>query len=156
MNVVTLRLGGEMMALPAECLREILEPVPVTRVPQAGPFAPGLINVRGAVVPLADLRVALGMQPEAATEDTRMLVLDVPLASGTGTVAILADKVLDVTEMDMSKLDAIPGVGVRWPPEFLLGIGKWHGEFVALPDLEKIFMSGAAQGAAATALEEGN
>lgn len=58
-DILTFRLGSEKLALPAEYLREILEMVPITRVPQSGTFATGLINVRGVVVPLADLRVAL-------------------------------------------------------------------------------------------------
>lgn len=66
-DILTFRLGSEKLALPAELLREILEMVPVTRVPQAGTFATGLINVRGVVVPLADLRVALRIPRSAAT-----------------------------------------------------------------------------------------
>ncbi|EEW24141.1 chemotaxis protein CheW [Rhodobacter ferrooxidans] len=154
-NVVTLRLGGETMALPADCLREILEPVAVTRVPRAGAFVGGLINVRGAVVPLADLRVAFGMALTEATPDTRMLVLEVPVAGETVVVAILADKVHDVTAFDPATLEPIPAVGTRWPPEFVRGIGKWQDGFVILPDLERIFSQGAAQGAATGLVEEG-
>lgn len=156
MNVVTLMLGTEMMAIPAECLREILEPVPITRVPQAGKFAAGLINVRGAVVPLTDLRVALGVTIDPATEDTRMLVLEVPLGGAMGVVAILADKVLDVTELDTSNIEAIPSVGVRWPPDFLRGMTKLNEEFVALPDLETIFAASATIGVVAGATDEGH
>ncbi|WP_248633523.1 chemotaxis protein CheW [Cereibacter changlensis] len=99
------------MAIPAECLREILEPVPVTRVPQAGSFIGGLINVRGVVVPLADLRVTFGMTLTEATPDTRMLVLELPIAGDEVVVAILADKVHDVTGLDTSTLEPIPPRG---------------------------------------------
>lgn len=155
MDVVTLRLGGELMAIPADCLREILEPVPVTRVPQAGSFVSGLINVRGVVVPLADLRVTFGMAQTEATPDTRMLVLELPVAGSVITVAILADKVHDVTGLDPTTLEPIPAVGTRWPPDCVRGIGKWQGGFMILPDLERIFSQGVLRGAAPAMAEEG-
>jgi purine-binding chemotaxis protein CheW len=149
MNVVTMRLGEELTAIPAGCLREILEPVPVTRVPNADAFAPGLINVRGVVVPLADLRVALGIGHSADTEDTRMLVLDVPVKGEDVTVAIIANKVHDVTALDIGNMEDIPNIGMRWPPEFVRGISKWQEEFVLMPDLEAIFSQMIAKGASA-------
>lgn len=87
-DILTFRLGSEKLALPAEYLREILEVVPITRVPQSGKFATGLINVRGVVVPLADLRVALRIPRSPATEDTRILVLDVRVGDEKSTVAV--------------------------------------------------------------------
>lgn len=157
MDVVTLQLGGETMAIPAELLREILEPVPVTRVPKAGAFAAGLINVRGAVVPLTDLRVPLGMPVTPATADTRMLVLDLVLDGGAVTVAMLADRVHDVTGIATANIEEIPSVGMTWPPGFVKGIAKWRGEFVLLPDLEKVFSQEIAAGSAmAGSLEEGH
>ena len=70
MNALTIRLQDEMFALEATHVREILDPVPITRVPNAGDFVGGLINVRGSVVPLADLRVSFGMErPPATVED---------------------------------------------------------------------------------------
>lgn len=149
MNVVTMRLGEELTAIPTSCLREILEPVPVTRVPNADGFAPGLINVRGVVVPLADLRVSLGIARTEATEDTRMLVLDVPVKDESITVAVIANKVHDVMTLDVEGMETIPNIGMRWPPEFVKGISKWQEEFVLMPDLEAIFSQMFAKGATA-------
>ncbi len=154
-NMVTMRLGGEVMAIPADGLREILEPVPVTRVPTAHGFSAGMVNVRGSVVPLADLKVAFGMEPTEPTADTRFLVLDVRVKGEDITVGIIADKVHDVVEMDQATLEEIPGVGLKWPPEFIRGIGKWQGEFVLLPDLETVFSQAIARGASAGSVEEG-
>lgn len=138
-DVVTLRLGGELLAFAASDLHEILEPSAVTRVPNAGEFVFGLINVRGTVVPLADLRVAFGMAPAAPTEDTRMVVLDVALEAGPVTVAVLADKVLDVSRLDVGSLEHMPAVGLNWPPDYVRGIGQRDDDFVILPDLPAIF-----------------
>lgn len=145
LDVVTLRLGNERMAIPTELLREILEPVPVTRVPTAGRFARGLVNVRGSVVPLADLRVPFGMPPAEETQDTRFLVLDVAAGDGLMTVAITADKVESVTLLDTADIAPIPKVGTLWPPEYTRGIGKMGGDFVLLPDLHRIFQDFSAQ-----------
>ncbi len=154
-NMVTMRLSGEVMAIPADCLREILEPVPVTRVPTADRFSAGMVNVRGSVVPLADLKVAFGMEPTAPSEDTRFLVLDVRVKGEDITVGIIADKVHDVVEMDRASLEDIPDVGMKWPPEFISGIGKWQDEFVLLPDLEKVFSQAIARDASAGWVDEG-
>jgi len=149
MQVVTLTLSGETLAIPTRMLHEILEPVPVTRVPRAGRFAAGLINVRGAVIPLTDLRVALGMHVAEPDEHTRMLVLDVPVAGEDTTTAILADRVLDVTEIDDAAVGDIPEVGMKWPPEFLAGIARTAAGFVILPDVERIYAASLGNGAGA-------
>ncbi|MCF3932955.1 chemotaxis protein CheW [Acuticoccus sp. M5D2P5] len=154
MNVVTMRLGGEIMAIPTDCLREILEPVPVTRVPRAGAFSNSLINVRGAVVPLADLRVAFAMGIEPATMDTRMVVLDVPIGGESITVAIIADKVHDVSHFDPAGIEDLPAVGHAWPPDFIRGIGKWQNDFVILPDLETVFSQAVQNHAPAASLSD--
>lgn len=141
LDVVTLRLGGEVLAIPATALREVLEPVPITRVPQADEFSAGMINVRGTVVPLADLRVTFGMPRPAPDEHTRILVLELELAGSASVVGILADSVHEVTQIDRATLELVPAVGTRWPPQFVSAIGKWEGGFVMLPDLEAIFAS---------------
>lgn len=153
-NMVTLQLGGQVMAVPAQGLREILEPVPVTRMPTANRFSVGLVNVRGSVVPLADLKVPFAMQPTPPTDDTRFLVLDVHVRGEEMTVAVVADKVHDVIEMETTAQEDIPAVGMKWPPEYVRGIGKWQGEFVILPDLETVFTHAIARSAVAGMSEE--
>lgn len=147
-DVLTLRLGGETMAVPAECLREILEPVEVTRVPNAENFAAGLINVRGSVVPLADLRVAFRIPADSGTEDTRMVVLEVRLKGAPMVVAILADKVHEVVSLEFDENEELPPVGLSWPPEYVRGICNWRGDFVLLPNLETVFSRAVSRGAA--------
>ena len=138
-DLVTFRLGGEICAVPASQLREVLEPVTVTRVPGAAEFVAGLINVRGTVVPLSDLRVPLGMPREAAGEQARIMVMDIPLSDRTCVVGILADAVHDVTRLDPEKCEKVPTVGARWPARFISGVGRWKGDLVTLPDLGAIF-----------------
>ncbi|KAA9008008.1 chemotaxis protein CheW [Histidinibacterium aquaticum] len=138
-NVVTFDLCGEVLAVPASQLREVLEPVRVTRVPGAPPFVAELVNVRGAVVPLADLRVPLKMPPGADGPEARILVLEIPLDGQEMVVGIRADTVHEVTRIGPADLEEIPTVGSRWPPRFVAAIGRWRGHFVTLPDLAAIF-----------------
>jgi purine-binding chemotaxis protein CheW len=145
-DVVTLRLGGEHIAIPATLLREIMEPVPVTRVPTASAFSKGLINVRGSVVPLTDLRVPFCMPAAETTSDTRFIVLDLTIDDAALTVAVSADKVETVSPLDPGQIDPIPEVGTLWPPEFVRGICKLGKDFVLLPDLHRIFQAFSATG----------
>lgn len=138
-DVVTFRLSGEVLAVRTAELREVLEPAAITRVPGAPDFVAGLLNVRGAVVPLADLRVPLRMPRAAEAPDARILVLELPLAGQDSVVGIVADSVHEVTRIDAAALEEIPPVGTRWPPRYVAAVGRWDGEFVTIPDLAAIF-----------------
>ncbi len=138
-TVVTFKLQGETFALEADLVREILDPVHVTRVPHAPEFVSGLINVRGMIVPLADLRVVFGMARPPADEDTRIIVIEFDLDGETVMAGILADKVNHVTDLPRGSLDNVPPVGMKWSPEFIRNIGQYDGGFVILPELRTIF-----------------
>jgi len=154
--MLILELQGESLAIETSQVREILDPVPVTMVPGAHPAVDGLINVRGRVVPLADLRLMFGMPHEDAGRDARIVVIEVPIDGDPTTVGIRADKVNEVTELAAASLESTPRIGLRWEPEFITGIGKRNGDFVALLDMGRIFSrlitrnKGAAGAAAAT------
>ncbi len=140
LEVLTLELQGEIFALEAACVREILDPPPITEVPGAQPFVPGLINVRGKVVPIADLRVRFGMELTPATVDTRVIVIDIDIDGQLTTVGIRADKVYEVTEVAAAALEEVPRIGMRWRPEFIRCIGKRGADFIIVPDIERIFV----------------
>ena len=137
-QALMLGLAGEVFAIDAKQVREILDPIPVTRVPGAKPYVANLINVRGKVIPLADLRLRFGMPPAAITSDSRFIVLEIDLGGDATTIGIIADKVYEVTELDASTLQKTPPVGMHWQPEFVAGIAKWKDEFIVLPDMAKI------------------
>lgn len=134
-----LGLADEVFALDATTIREILDPVPVAEVPGAAGFLRGVINVRGKIVPMADLRVRFGMEPTSITPDTRFVVLEITLQGDPTIVAIVADRVHEVTELPLSTLEKAPSVGMQWQPEFVNGIGKWKDDFIIVPNIERIF-----------------
>lgn len=139
MRALTLKLDGEIAAIEAEQVREILDLVPVTQVPNASEFAAGLINVRGRVVPLADIRVALGMDRQPETEHTRIIVIECEIERESTIVGILADRVYDVTDLEAASIESVPKVGTRWPADYVSGIGKRNGQFIIIPNLQRIF-----------------
>jgi len=142
-QALMLGVAGEVFAIDARQVREILDPAPVTRVPGAKPYVAGVLNVRGKVIPLADLRVRFGMPPAPITADSRFVVLEIDLDGDPTTIGVVADKVYEVTELDASTLQKTPPVGMHWRPEFVAGIAKWKDDFIVLPDLARIL---SAQG----------
>jgi purine-binding chemotaxis protein CheW len=138
-QVLMLGLAGEVFALDARQVREILDPVPATRVPGAQSYVSSVLNVRGKVIPLADLRLRFGMSPASITPDSRFIVIEIDLAGEPATVGIVADKVYEVAELDLTSLQKAPPIGINWQPEFIFGIGKWKDEFIVAPNLERIF-----------------
>jgi purine-binding chemotaxis protein CheW len=151
LEVLTLGLQGEIFALEAACVREILDLVPITEVPNSDPFVNGLINVRGKVVPLADLRLKFGMEPMPPTIDTRIVVIEVAIDGDPAIVGIRADKVYEITQIAASALEETPRIGMRWRPEYIGAIGKRGTDFIVVLDIGRIFSSGGRPEAAASA-----
>lgn len=132
-------LGGERFAIPADVVHEILDPIPVTRVPSARAFVGGLVNVRGKVVPLADLRLKFGMARAADTVDTRFIVVEVDLFGEPTMVGIRADKVHEVTEIEPASMEEVPAIGLKWRPEYVSTIARVGARFVIVPNVENLF-----------------
>jgi purine-binding chemotaxis protein CheW len=145
LEVLTMDLQGETFALEAAQVREILDLVPVTEVPGAQPFVNGLINVRGKVIPVADLRLKFGMDQAADTIDTRIVVIELEIDRVPTVVGIRADKVHEVLELSPSALTEVPRVGMRWRPEFIRFIGKRGTDFIVVPDIARILSAGMGE-----------
>ena len=138
MQVVMIGLGEEKFALDAGLVREIIDPVPVTRVAGARAFVPSVINVRGNVIPLADLRIRFGMPQPEDSADTRIVVIEIELDNEPVLVGVTADKVYEVTEISQTDVQQTPRVGMHWKPEYIRFIAKWREEFVIVPNMERI------------------
>lgn len=138
LQVLMVGLGNEIFAVETDMVREIIDPVPVTRVAGARSFLPALINVRGNVIPLADLRIRFGMPKTQATADTRIVVVEVEIDGDPVTLGLLADKVYEVTEVSTRHTQQTPRLGSHWRPEFIRFITKWNDEFVIVPEMSRI------------------
>lgn len=137
-QVVMIGLGTEKFALDAESVREIIDPVPASRVPSARDYLPSVINVRGIVIPLADLRIRFGMPLTEETTDTRIVVIEAKIDGQPTLVGLVADRVYEVTELSKADTQQTPRVGMHWRPEFIEFITKWRDEFVIVPNIGRI------------------
>lgn len=138
MQVVMIGLGDEKFALDAGLVREIIDPVPVTKVAGARDFVPSVINVRGNVIPLADLRIRFGMPQIDSSADSRIVVIEIEIENEPVLVGVTADKVYEVTEISQADVQQTPRVGMHWKPEYIRFITKWREEFVIVPNMERI------------------
>lgn len=148
MEVLTFNLHGEVFALRATAVQEILDVLPETHVPGAERFVASVINFRGRVIPLADLRLAFGMEATEATIDSRIVVIEIELRGETTLIGLRTDKVNEVTTLAMTASEPPPSVGMRWRPDYIEGLFKRGGEFIILPNLHAIFSQGEASPAA--------
>ena len=137
--VLTFSLDGETFAIPVAHVVEIVDPQPVTRAPCADPFAPGLINVRGVIAPLVDLRQRLGMKTAAVGQSSRILVLDLMVGGEATKLAMLADDVDEITDTPVADLEAVPELGVRWPAHLIRGVAKKDGALIIVLDVDAAF-----------------
>jgi len=146
MKALSIGLQGEIFAIDAQSVREILDLVPITEVPNAQPFASGLINVRGRVVPLADLRVMFGMERPEPDHDTRIVVLEIAIGGEPAIAGILADKVYDVADLELASVEEAPKIGMRWRADYVRGIGKRGDDFIIIPNMDRIFSTEGVDG----------
>lgn len=133
------RLSGEAFAIAVTWVHEILDPIAVTVVPNAAAFAPALVNVRGAIVPLIDIRQRLRMAPVTPGATARLIVLELPVSGVPTRLAIMTDAVEEVAETDLSVLESIPDLGARWPEHYVRGVARIGDGLAILLDTETLF-----------------
>ncbi len=139
-QVVVFGLGEEEFALPVTTVREILDHRNAYRVPHAPDWFLGLTDVRGASVPMVDLRVRLGLAPAEVTLTTRILVVDMPGSDGTPiALGLVVDRVLDVSTFAADAIEGSPELGGRWRSQQIEAILRRGAGFVALLDPVRLF-----------------
>jgi len=129
---VTLGLGAEVFAVPVSMVREILDYRVPFSIPDGPGYMLGLIDVRGHGTPLVDLRTKLGLPRVEPTPITRILVLDVPLSDRILSLALVADRVLEVVGFTSDEVGGAPDVGVSWRSDYIAGVVRRETGFVVL------------------------
>jgi purine-binding chemotaxis protein CheW len=148
LEVLTFDLAGETFAVEAGIVREILDLLPETPVPGAKPFVASVINFRGKVIALADIRLAFGMGQTEPSADSRIVVIELEFAGEPTLLGIRTDKVNEVTMLPRSACVPPPSVGMRWRPDYIECLVKRGADFTILPNLHAIFSNGRAAGVA--------
>ena len=138
---VTFSLGDELFGVEVTRAREILSVTPVTRVPQTPDYLLGVINLRGQVVPVVDMRLKLGLAAGAETEDTCIIVVEVLVDGESIIVGALADAVREVLEIRSDQIEPAPRLGTRLKTEFITGMGNVDEQFLILLNIDRVFSS---------------
>ncbi|MCP4351916.1 MAG: chemotaxis protein CheW [Desulfobacterales bacterium] len=138
---LTFRLGDEVFALDVAQVREVLDLSTITKVPGSPDFMRGVINVRGSVVPVIDLRLKFGLPQTDNTVDTRIVVMEISLEGEITVLGSLADSVDEVMELEPGFIEKPPRIGARWRIEFIKGIGKKDDQFIIILDIDRVFSS---------------
>jgi purine-binding chemotaxis protein CheW len=136
---LTFRLAQETFAVDVAKVREILDFVSITKVPQTPDFMRGVINLRGSVVPVVDMKLKFGMEPTEKTVNTCIIVMEVIIENETTIVGALADSVQEVVDLDPSQIEPPPRIGMKLSIDFIKGMGKLNDEFVIILDTDRIF-----------------
>jgi purine-binding chemotaxis protein CheW len=136
---VTLGIDREIFAVPVQAVVEIIDMCPMFRIPETPAYFAGLIDVRGRGVPVIDLRLKLGLPATTATEDTRILVLEIAIAGREIVLGLIADRVFEVMSFNTGQVEAPPDIGVTWRSDYISGIGRRGEGFVIIFDLPKLF-----------------
>jgi purine-binding chemotaxis protein CheW len=134
-------LGEEVFAVDVARVREILELTTITQVPQVPPYMRGVINLRGSVVPVIDMRLKFGMSETERTVNTCIIVVEVQMEVETIVLGALADNVQEVIELESSLIEPAPHIGTHLNTEFIKGMGKHDERFVMILDIDKVFSS---------------
>ena len=136
---LTFKLADEIFAFDVAKVREILELTTITKVPQTPEFMRGVINLRGSVVPVIDLKLNFSMQRTEQTINTCIIVVEVNLHGEAIVLGVLADSVQEVVEMEPNLIEPAPKLGTKLNTEFIKGMGKIGENFVMILDIDKVF-----------------
>ena len=136
---LTFVLGTESFAVDVRNVREVLDFTSVTRVPRMPEFMRGVINLRGSVVPVIDMRLKFGMEQATDTVDTCVIVTEISLDGETTVVGALADAVKEVFDLEAGQIEPPPRIGTSLNTEFIRGMGKHDDEFIIILDIDRVF-----------------
>jgi purine-binding chemotaxis protein CheW len=138
---LTFTLDEELYAVDVVKVREVLEVTPLTKIPRMPSFMQGVINIRGSVVPVLDLRLKFGMEQAERTVDTCIIVMDIQSEDKSITIGSLADSVQEVIDLDEENIEPPPRLGTKVDTDFIRGMGKRNEDFIIILDIDRVFNS---------------
>lgn len=140
-QMVMLGCGDDLFAVPVARVQEILDLCPISPLPHAPAHLLGLIDVRGDSIAVADLRMLLGRTVADDSLATRIVVLWVMRAGRKAQIALKADRVIEVAQLDEGSVGPVPEKGLlNWNDRMVAAIGRRNGDFVTVLDLDRMFV----------------
>jgi purine-binding chemotaxis protein CheW len=135
---LTFKLGEEGFAIGISRIREVLDFTDLTKVPRTPEYMRGVINLRGNVVPVVDLRLQLGMTAVEKTVDTCIVIVEVEIGTDLLHVGMLADSVQEVVDIEQNQIEPAPRLGTRLKTDFIKGMAKRDDKFNIILDIDKV------------------
>lgn len=136
---LTFKLEDEVFALDISKVREVLDFTAVTKVPGTPDFMLGVINLRGSVVTVVDMRLKLGKTRTETTVNTCVIIVEIELDGEVTVLGALADSVQEVMDLDQDQIEPPPRIGARLNTKFIKGMGKRDSGFIIILDIDKVF-----------------
>ncbi len=140
-NVLTFKLNNEVFGIDIMSVKEVLDYTKITKVPRTPDYMLGVINLRGNVAPVIDLKMRFGMKATEKTIDTCIIIIEVTVDDESTTLGILADSVEEVIDFDESDIEEIPKIGVKLNIDFIKCMARKNDDFVIILDIDKVFSS---------------
>ena len=136
---LTFKLEDELFALDIGKVREVLDFTTITKVPQTPDYMRGVINLRGSVVPVVDLRLKFGMEMAEQTVNTCVIIVEVELEGEKLVMGAMADAVQEVLDLEPEQIEPPPRIGAKLNTDFIRGMGKHAEQFIIILDIDQVF-----------------
>ncbi|MBJ6727862.1 chemotaxis protein CheW [Geomesophilobacter sediminis] len=136
---LTFRLAEELFALDIGKVREVLDFTTITKVPQTPDYMRGVINLRGSVVPVVDLRLKFGMASGEQTVNTCVIIVEVEMDGEKVVMGAMADAVQEVLDLEPDQIEPPPRIGTKLNTDFITGMGKHNDQFIIILDIDRVF-----------------
>ena len=141
LQLLTFTLDDEIFAVEIGKVREVLEFKGATKVPRVPGFMRGVINLRGNVVPVIDLKMKFGMGATGQSVSTCVIITEVGVDGESVVLGALADAVQEVVDLEESQIEPAPRIGSRLDTAFIKAMGKHNDNFIILLDIDRIFLA---------------
>jgi purine-binding chemotaxis protein CheW len=135
----TFMLEKEIFAIDISQIKEVLEFTHITKVPQTPDMMKGVINLRGSVVPVIDMRLKFEMGEIEKTVDTCIVIIEIMIDGSTTMIGALVDAVKEVMDLDSDQIEPSPKIGTQLNTDYIKGMGKHEEQFIIILDIDKIF-----------------
>jgi len=135
---LTLSLAGEEYGIEILKIKEIIGMMPVTTVPLTPPFVKGVINLRGKVIPVLNLRLKFGMEEVGYSDRTCIIVVETKRQGGSVLIGVVVDSVSEVLNIKANDIEETPAFGVQIDTNYILGMAKMSGGVKILLDIDQV------------------
>ncbi|OGI07488.1 MAG: chemotaxis protein CheW [Candidatus Margulisbacteria bacterium GWF2_35_9] len=136
---LTFMLEEEIFALDISQVREVLEYTKSTKVPRTPEYMIGVINLRGSVVPVVDMRNKFRLKPMTISVDTCIIILEISIEGEESVIGALVDSVREVIELEPNQMEPPPKIGSKLNTDYIKNMGKINGDFIIILDVDKVF-----------------